>query len=104
MRDMIKTVMSKFPHEFIECSDGEEAVRAFRQFRPDYTFMDVEMKPMDGLTATKKIKSIDPGARIIIVTNYGDKRTREAARLAGAEGFVLKENLLEVQKLITEST
>lgn len=102
MRDMIRTVMSKSKNVFLECSDGGEAVKAYEEFHPDYVFMDVEMKPIDGITATKQIKHSHPDAKIIIVTNYGDTRTRNAARVAGADGFVMKENLLDVRKLVEE--
>ena len=39
-------------------------------------------------------------ARIIIVTNYDDTHFREAARQAGADGYILKENLLEVCRIL----
>ena len=100
MRAMIRRVMDNPKAEFFECSDGLEAVQAFERIQPDFVLMDIEMKPVDGITATRQIKKTHPEARIIIVTNYGDARTREAARMAGAHGFVTKDNLLEVRALV----
>jgi two-component system response regulator DegU len=104
MRDMIKTVMSRSINEFRECSDGEEAIKAYEEFHPDCVLMDVEMKPVDGITATRLIKALHPEAKIIIVTNYGDKRTRAAAAQAGADGFVEKENLVRLRAVVDEVT
>ena len=50
--------------------------------------------------ATRMITEVDPAARIIIVTNYDGADLREAARLAGACGYVLKEDLFEVRRLL----
>jgi CheY-like chemotaxis protein len=104
MRDMIKTIMTDPTHTFFECADGESAVVMYDRLRPDCVLMDVEMKPIDGLTATKRIKHSHPEAKIIIVTNYGDKRTRAAAAQAGADGFVEKENLVSLRMLVDEVT
>jgi len=62
--------------------------------------MDIEMNGLDGITATRRIKAAHPAAKIIIVTNYDDPALREAARNAGACGYVLKENLFEVSSLL----
>ena len=79
--------------------------------------MDLEMKEMDGLVATGQIKSAFPEARIVItivrgfaqsqpgnalpwVTNFDDAVLREAADRAGACGYVLKDNLLELRALL----
>ena len=68
----------------------------------DCVLMDVEMKPIDGITATRLIKASHPEAKVIIITNYGDKRTRAAATQAGAVAFLEKENLVSLRKLVNE--
>jgi len=103
MRAMIKQMLMKnLPNiETIhECEDGGEAVRQYAQFQPDWVLMDVELKTMDGLTATATLTSANPLARVIIVTNYDYPEYRETAQNAGAYDFVLKENLLEIPKII----
>ena len=45
-----------------EAGSGAEAVEAFRQFHPDVTLMDLRMPGMDGIEATKEIRTIDPEA------------------------------------------
>ena len=80
--------------EVSQCSDGQQAVERFRELRPDWVLMDIEMDPMDGFTASKEILSIDPEARIIFVSQHDDQAYREAAKELGVKGYVLKTDLL----------
>ena len=104
MRDLIKTIMTDPAYTIFECADGGSAALMYDSVHPDCVLMDVEMKPIDGITATRLIKASHPEAKIIIVTNYGDKRTRAAATQAGAVGFLEKENLVSLRKLVDELT
>jgi DNA-binding NarL/FixJ family response regulator len=65
--------------------------------------MDISMVTMDGMTATRRILQMFPAARIVIVTQYDDARLRSAARQAGACGYVLKNNLLDVRRFLAPS-
>jgi CheY-like chemotaxis protein len=100
MRGLMKSMVAGMTTAIHECSDGVEALASYERFHPDLVFMDVEMAEMDGLTATRQIVAAHPEARIVIVTKYGTERLREAARRAGACGFVSKENLMELRELI----
>ena len=86
--------------EVYECSDGSEAVSAYARCLPDWVLMDIRMKNMSGIAATKAIKAIYPDACIMIVTLYGDVELRERARRAGACEYVVKENLSEIRRLL----
>jgi DNA-binding NarL/FixJ family response regulator len=55
---------------------------------------------LDGIAAYRQITSTDPSARIVLVSDYDDAAMRECARHAGACGYVLKDNLLEVKGLL----
>lgn len=87
--------------EIYECSDGTEAFSAYSQHQPDWVLMDIRMAGLNGLAATRAIKSVYPEARIVIVTGYDDAELREAARRAGASEYVVKENLPEVRLILT---
>jgi CheY-like chemotaxis protein len=100
IRELIRTVLGEEDRKFVECSDGQEAVEAYREELPDWTVMDVAMKSMDGLTATQLIRSKFPGSRIVIVTQHNNPKLRECAQAAGAEGFLLKDDLTELRDLI----
>jgi CheY-like chemotaxis protein len=83
-----------------ECADGSEVLALYAAERPDWVLMDIQMPGLDGLTATRRLKERFPLARIIIVTNHAGEEFRAAAREAGADGFVHKENLEELAAMI----
>ncbi len=56
-------------YEVEEAQDGEEAVRKYREISPDIVLLDVTMPVMDGITALKEIKRIDPKAKVVILTS-----------------------------------
>src|SRR5436190_21618716 len=103
MRRTLRELLGDVVAACYECSDGREALVAYQQYRPDWVLMDLKMPGIDGLAATAALCAADPAARILIVTNYDDPELREAARQAGACGFVAKENLLELRTLISLS-
>lgn len=104
MRQLIKNIVRPVSDEIFERSDGAEALPAYIEHHPDWVLMDVEMNLMDGIEATKEITQAFPEAKVIIVTNHTDAQTRQAARDAGAKGFLSKDNLLELRSMINKPT
>jgi CheY-like chemotaxis protein len=103
MRQLIRALVTGLAETITECEDGAEAVAAYaaRQFNDDdRVLMDLEMPGMDGLEATQRLRAAFPDAQVIIVTQYDDPHWRAAATQAGACGYALKENLLELRQLI----
>jgi len=94
-QSMIRFLLKHIPdhHTFLEAADGKEAVEMYDRSTPDWALMDVEMKPMNGLEASRSIMTHHPAAKIIIVTSYDNRGYREAAQNAGATAYVLKSNL-----------
>lgn len=97
---MLKALVGPVASEIDECDDGGDAILMYEKGNPDFVLMDVDLREMDGITATRKIVASDPNAKVIIVTNYDEDDLREAAKKAGACGYVLKENLLDVIDLL----
>jgi two-component system, NarL family, response regulator len=100
MRRLIKSLVADLAEAVCECGDGDEALAAFVEHRPDWVLMDIKMARLDGLAASRQIKTAYPQANICIVTDYGDSRTRETARQAGVAAYVLKESLYEIRSII----
>lgn len=76
-----------------EAATGSDAVRLFRELKPDIVLMDLRMPEMSGVEAISAIRAEAPDARIIVLTTYsGDAKALEAMR-AGASGFLLKSSL-----------
>lgn len=99
MRRMIRSLVQPFIECVFECADGGEAFELYRRHLPDWVLMDIEMKKVDGISATKQIIDAFPAARIVIVTDYDDDDLRETAAAAGACDYVHKENLLDLRRL-----
>lgn len=100
VRRLIKTIVSDDATVFCECSNGAEAYACYAEHQPDWVLMDITMPGVDGLAATRRIKADYPEARILIVTSHESHAMREAAREAGACGYVLKENLLDLREMV----
>lgn len=73
-----------------EADDGQQAVDLALEHRPDIILMDLVMKEMDGIEATKKIIDQWPTAKIIIVTSFLDDEKVYPALEAGATSYMLK--------------
>jgi DNA-binding NarL/FixJ family response regulator len=89
-RDGLRTLLALCPQISVvgEAANGEDAVRLARKRQPDVVLMDIQMPVMDGLEATRCIKSRWPDVRIVALTMYADYEGRALA--AGADAFVLK--------------
>lgn len=75
IREIVKIMLKDY--DVIEASNGEEAVRAYKMFKPDLVLMDISMPVMDGVEATKKILSFDPNAKIVALTAFARSRGKE---------------------------
>lgn len=76
-----------------EACNGQEAVEACLQLRPDITLMDLQMPLLSGIDAMNAIRATWPEARIVVLTTFeGDALARRALR-AGAVGYLLKSML-----------
>jgi len=100
MRETIKSVLGGLNAEFIESGDGESAVRQYASRTPDLVIMDIRMEPIDGIAATRAIRRKSPEAKILIVSQYGDRDLRAAAQEAGASAYVLKDDLSDLVRII----
>jgi two-component system NarL family response regulator len=74
-----------------EASNGIEAVAAFEKYHPDVTLLDLRMPVMEGVEAVRQIRSLDPRARVIVLTTYDTDDEISRALKAGAKAYVLKD-------------
>lgn len=100
VRLLLRDYLPAAADEVYECADGKEAFSFFKKHRPDWVLMDWEMPQMNGITATRKIIGAFPDAHICMVTAFKDEDIRAEALSAGAKGFVVKDNLFELENIL----
>lgn len=91
MRMMLKGIFDKSGYIVAgEAQNGLEAVEKYQELQPDLVTMDITMPDMDGITAVKKIKEIDPNANIIMCSAMGQQGMVIDAIQSGAKDFIVK--------------
>jgi two-component system chemotaxis response regulator CheY len=91
MRMMVKDILSKNGYDVVgEAENGMKAVEKYQELHPDLTTMDITMPEMDGISAVKAIRKIDPNAKIIMCSAMGQQAMVIEAIQAGARDFIVK--------------
>jgi len=109
MRTLLRDIFIEFGWQVIaEVEDGEQALAAYTEQRPDLVTMDVVMPGMGGVAALEKILAQDASARIVVCSALGQKQLMLKAIKAGARDFIVKpfrtEQVREViDRVMTES-
>jgi DNA-binding NarL/FixJ family response regulator len=82
-------------------SDGEEAVRLAARHRPDVVLMDLRMPVLDGVEATRQIRSALPDTEVVVLTTHADEASILDALRAGARGYLTKDaGIAEISRAV----
>ena len=84
-------------HVAAEAADGQQAAQSVKREPPDVVLMDVAMPGMNGLQATRRIKSIAPGIKVILFSAYAERGYRRGSLEAGADAYIEKTDLTAVR-------
>ena len=89
---LIRYILEKNGYEVVEARDGSKGVELAIQEKPDLIIMDIQLPDIDGLEATKRIRSSETDGEIPIValTSYAMVGDREKALAAGCTGYIEK--------------
>lgn len=91
MRMMIKDILIKNGFDVVaEAADGAQAVEKYVETQPELVTMDITMPDMDGIEALKKIREINPQAKVIMCSAMGQQSMVIDAIQAGAKDFIVK--------------
>jgi Response regulator containing CheY-like receiver, AAA-type ATPase, and DNA-binding domains len=91
MRIVLKDILKNLGYtNIIEASDGIMAIEQYKKFKPDLVTLDVNMPKMDGIQALKHIMSIDPKARVVMVTAVEQRFIVQEAIRTGAKDYIVK--------------
>ncbi len=97
LREGLKQLLSKESgFEVIgEAQDGRTAVQLAKKLSPDVMIMDIGMPDLNGIEATRQIKSVKPDIKIITLSMHEDRRFIKEMFKAGATGYLLKDMAFE---------
>jgi DNA-binding NarL/FixJ family response regulator len=98
---------SEFGFEIVgECADGSEVTAAVSELTPDIVLMDVRMPVVDGVQATRELRSRDDSPPVLALTTFDDDEVLAGILRAGASGFILKgvpaEDLQRAVRMVSE--
>src|SRR5215213_9374689 len=71
-------------------STGSQVAPAVNETKPDVVLLDLRMPELDGLTCLKRLRKQDPDVAVVILSSHSDAKQIDAARNAGALGYVVK--------------
>lgn len=91
MRMMLKDIITRAGYEVCgEASNGNEAVRKYKELKPDLVTLDITMPEKDGIQALKEIRADYPDAIAIMCSAMGQQAMVIDAIQAGAKDFIVK--------------
>jgi two-component system chemotaxis response regulator CheY len=91
MRMMIKDILLSNGYEIAgEANNGLKAVELYKKEKPDIVMMDITMPEMDGITAVKEIRKLDPSAKVVMCSALGQQSMVMEAIQSGAKDFIVK--------------
>ena len=92
LREGLRRSMAEQGFDMVgEARDGAEAVELARVLQPDVILMDVTMPELDGVEATRRIRSSLPGVKVVMLTMHADQEVLASAIRAGASGYLVKD-------------
>ncbi|WP_378954956.1 response regulator [Pelosinus sp. sgz500959] len=91
MRNTLRNMLEKNGYEVVgEAENGEAAIQKYEELQPDITTMDITMPVTCGVEALRRIREINQGAKVVMVTARGQENLLKKAALEGAYSFVIK--------------
>jgi two-component system, chemotaxis family, chemotaxis protein CheY len=89
-RRTLRQILEPAGYEVVEADDGLIALEQYFLQRPDVVLLDLVMKGMYGLDVLKKLRELDPDARVLVVSADVQSSSHDLVEEAGARGFLNK--------------
>ncbi len=90
-REMVKLILQRTGHEVAgEADNGEAALKAFKELRPDVVLLDIIMPGKSGLEVLGEIRAIDPEAKVVMLTAVDQDEVNAQLASKGAAAIIYK--------------
>jgi len=99
-RALVRKIISDPSDTVLELDDGAGVADAYTAFHPDWVLMDVHMKVVDGMEATRQLMASFPEAKVIFLSNFTNKRLVAKGLGLGAKAYLSKEDIFAVKPII----
>ena len=86
----MRAIFERAGFDIVEAEDGMTALERYFLEKPDVVILDLVMKGMYGLDVLTKLRELDPGARVVVVSADVQQSSQELAEAAGAVAFINK--------------
>jgi len=94
IRDGLRALLERQPDMEVvaEADNGRTALKHVKELSPDVVIMDIGMRELNGIDATRQIVKMSPGVKVLALSMYSDKRFVKEMLKAGASGYMLKDS------------
>ena len=89
-RRTLRQMLESGGHSVDEAQNGTEALERYTSRRPDLVLLDMVMEEMNGLEVLARLRQVDPGAKVLVVTADIQTSTSNEAKVCGASGMLNK--------------
>jgi two-component system chemotaxis response regulator CheY len=89
-RRRVRAILEPAGFEVVEAEDGMAALESYFVAKPDVVLLDLVMKGMYGLEVLSRLREMDPGVRVIVVSADVQTSSHELVAQGGAAGFLVK--------------
>ena len=109
VRDGLRSLLERQPDMEVvaEAENGRIALTLVKELSPDVVIMDIGMRELNGIDATRQIVKMSPGVKVLTLSMYSDKRFIKGMLKAGASGYMLKDSafkeLIDAIRVIVEN-
>jgi DNA-binding NarL/FixJ family response regulator len=109
VRDGLRSLLERQPDMEVvaEAENGRIALKLVKELSPDVVIMDIGMRELNGIDATRQIVKMSPGVKVLALSMYSDKRFIKGMLKAGASGYMLKDSafkeLIDAIRVIVEN-
>ncbi len=100
----VQTYLQRSGFDVHKSENGSQGLEEFERFKPDIVLLDFKLPDLDGLEVLKRLRNLDPGVKVIMMTGAGGIDVAVAAMKAGAYDYLTKPLVLKELKLLLEKT